>query len=190
MLFFILYIGGWTLVANYSGTDPESGNSYGITQAYIGTFGDLGHVIRGNRGVNNPVFKLLHQIFQFSQIRWYCRHGSGTKFIDITTSLNDKGLAVVKGFFEDTPTTGPCGSFYRLPEDNSQLTQTCQRWHGGKWFSMRSVGDDDRLYHVPFFIGSEFDWIFESPNAMGCDSTMSKSSQEVEAKGVWKVYVR
>ena len=55
---------------------------------------------------------------------------------------------------------------------------------------MRAVNAEGRLVHVLLFVASDLDWILAAPNVCECDSTILKSSKEVQSKGVWNVYVR
>ena len=177
------------MVANLSGTDPKTNAQFKIDDAYITRYYDLGLVSWGNKGLNWKAFLDLYNTFKFSQIRWSCRNGDGSKAVDIATAFTDKGLNVVKRFFEDTP-ADTCGSFYRLPADKSTLSQNCGEWNKGIWFSTKKVNDDRRLYS-PFYIPGGRSVPFSaygfSEDYYACDE-----SRLIDGKpgSWWRVYVR
>ena len=188
----ISILGGWTLVGNFSGLHPKTNSKYKIEDAYITRYYDLGAVITGYRGVNWKAFWDLYHIFKFTQIRWSCQNADGSKSVDITTAFTDKGQAVVKRFFQDTPAEA-CGSFYPLPADKSSLSKLCSHWKDGTLFAAGlQTKDDARLYYAPFYIppGSSvgfYSFGFRGDNYYACDEP---ASTNVEKGAFWKIYVR
>ena len=178
------------MVANFSGTDPKTNAQYIIDNAYITRYYDLGLVSWGNRGVNWKAFLDLYNTFKFSQIRWSCQNSDGSKAVDIATALTEKGLSVVKRFFEDTA-ADTCGSFYRLPADKSTVSQNCGEWNKGIWFSIFKVNEDRRLYYAPFFIPSgkpvPFHAYVIANDYYSCDELQIKDGRP---GSWWRVYIR
>ena len=179
------------MVANFGGRHPETNTAYKIENSYIEKYNDLGLVSSGHRGVNWKAFSDLYQLFQFSQIRWSCQNADGSKSVDIATALTEKGLAVVKRFFDDTPADS-CGSFYRLPADKAVLSQSCSHWSSQSWLqTAANVGDDKRLYFSPFYTITAspvgyLAYTFED-EFYSCDGPRFN---EAEPGSWWRVYVR
>ena len=74
--------------------------------------------------------KELRSNVSFTQLRFYCSKQRGRTF-HVTTVANSTGEAVVQYFSGQTDVrTDACGSFVRMEDDNSAMSQVCKEWGG------------------------------------------------------------
>ena len=101
--------------------------------------------------------KELRSNVSFTQLRFYYSKQQGRTFL-VTTAANSTGEAVVQYFSGQTDVRpDACGSFVRMEDDNSAMSQVCKKWGGGtksldqftnKW-SLDDQNYEKRLYdHV------------------------------------------
>ena len=95
----------------------------------------------------------------------------------------------MKAILEDTGLQSACDTFYRLPDDNSQLSQKCSEWEG------TLMNEEPVLLLQPFGVKEKHFFIFTGLDQgrgyqwYGCDS-FNWEAWETLAEGRWKVYVR
>ena len=134
----------------------------------------------------------------FSQLRFFCRKKIPGRTFDIATTNNVKlGKKVIQYFKAQTNTMPEsCGTYYRLPDDNSILASQCARWgynskyqvglwhHGGRSSSAR-------LFDHPAFVGSQVHWLVGQSNSRWeCDDYIATKGYTVSAGDFWKIFVR
>ena len=134
----------------------------------------------------------LITLLSFTQLRFHCRKNQGRTF-DVTTAVNNSGLAVVQYFSGQTDVQpSSCGSFVRMKNDNSQLAKVCEKW--GKENGQYTVGKwghdqgQDRLYIYPAFAVGKYHWLVAS-RSLHCDDDILPKI-ESSTGDFWKVYVR
>ena len=123
-------------------------------------------------------FKQLKQDIGFTQIRFYCFKKERGRVFHIMTNKNTKGANVVKFFTTSDTMPVACGSFSRLPNDNSSLAANCDKWGyptANRW-GHSAYRTDDRLFERPLT------WPYTrfyriSGNPYQCDDT-------------WQIFVR
>ncbi|KAK3747292.1 hypothetical protein QZH41_010826 [Actinostola sp. cb2023] len=148
----------------------------------------------------------IHRKITFKQINFYCHKKSVGKVVSIVTKNNTAGQQVVRFFTDDAfaLATFPdaCGSFDRLPDDTSILTQNCADWgqdsagkaQANKWgrYSYNKYG---RLVSYPFVLESSptstrgFGCHGDSPKRCYCDDNFD-SPQPYNAQDIWRISVR
>ena len=79
--------------------------------------------------VSKKAVKQLRELVSIKQLRWYCfkeKHGS---IFHVMTKNDSAGYSVLDYFLlNPDPRAKACGSFIRLPDDNSTLSQNCAKW--------------------------------------------------------------
>ena len=136
-----------------------------------------------------PTVQQLQIITQFKQLRFECYKPSIGRRIDIATKDNAKGLAVLHYFlFHNISKAGACGSYKRLPNDNSLSTTDCLSWYEKLW---GHTGDDysRQMYEQLFFTWGYYHFMLGSENHAGnrweCDDYTN-----ADKRGEWKYYFR
>ena len=136
-------------------------------------------------------FNQLKNDMGFTQIRFYCFKNETGRVFHIMTNKNTTGADVVRFFTESDTMPRACGSFTRLPDDNSSLAQNCDKWghpnpdrwgHGEKLFV-------NRLFKKPFTWAStrffRFDGNANSP--YNCDDSEGVA---MSLGDIWQIFVR
>ncbi|EDO40613.1 predicted protein [Nematostella vectensis] len=176
--------GGWTLVTRKEPLKRSLGPAFYADYRYISTE-KLGTVL-----VKSLAVQKLKSFIGFTQLRWRCRKQSVGRTIDIMTANNSSGARVLVHFLDGVTFPDACGSFVRLPEDDSILTRNCAKWGSngtlpeGEW-GKNGLGGPLRLYNYPFFWSGNF--TFSCINSFWyCDDAGSDQN----ANDFWELYVR
>lgn len=124
----------------------------------------------------------------FTQIRLYCFKKERGRVFHIMTNNNSKGYQVVSYFTTVSVFPKSCGSFTKLPDDNSALANNCDKWgypSTNQW-GHSSFKGNDRIFLRPLtwpnaarfyrLIGSKYQ----------CDDKDSKMS----IGDSWQIFVR
>ena len=137
--------------------------------------------------------KELRSNVSFTQLRFFCSKQQGRTF-HVTTTANSTGEAVVQYFSGQTDARpDACGSFVRMEDDNSAMSQVCKEWGGNstntftnKWGD-RTQDYEKRLYRQVVLVWSKYHWLL-SPESkrFECDDY----NGNVSTGGFWKIYVR
>ena len=118
----------------------------------------------------------------------------------IMTSNDSKGNDVVKFFTTSNDLPEACGSFWRLPDDNSSLAVNCQEWghpeknkwghpEKNKWGHRPHGLTSDRLYRKPMVWENTRFFRFTLGNGLRCDD--KGLSENVGSHGdKWQIFVR
>ncbi|XP_048586769.1 uncharacterized protein LOC116620385 [Nematostella vectensis] len=136
--------GGWTPVSR---TTPQSENSVKYMDDY--RFIDRKHYETGMYLVARRALVELRSLIGFTQLRWRCRKQSVGRTIDTTTTNDSAGaITVLTHFLENVSQPHACGSYVRLPYDDSILTQNCTEWgeQTGTW-GHRNINRDFAIFH-------------------------------------------
>ena len=137
--------------------------------------------------------KELRSNVSFTQLRFFCSKQQGRTF-HVTTTANSTGEAVVQYFSGQTDARpDACGSFVRMEDDNSAMSQVCKEWGGNstntftnKWGD-RTQDYEKRLYRQVVLVWSKYHWLLSpESNRFECDDF----NGTVSTGGVWKIYVR
>ena len=138
--------------------------------------------------------KELRSNVSFTQLRFFCSKQQGRTF-HVTTTANSTGEAVVQYFSGQTDARpDACGSFVRMEDDNSAMSQVCKEWGGGnsintftnKWGD-RNEDYEKRLYHQVVLVWYKYHWLLSpESNRFECDDF----NGTVSTGGFWKIYVR
>ena len=126
--FFLLPIvsGGWLLISRFimetlnssNDSSTESDSYRTILQAYTSN----------NQYLLRSGFNQLKQDMGFTQIRFYCFKNATGRAFHIMTNEDTNGTKVVNFFTTSDNIPVACGSFTRLPDDNSSLAVNCDKW--------------------------------------------------------------
>ena len=139
--------------------------------------------------------------FSFKQLRFFCRKKFPGRTFDIATATNSSGEHVIQYFIAQTNTTPKsCGSYYRLPDDNSVLAGECDEWglryatyRVGKWHysSVNTRSLAERLLDRPAFIGHKAHFLVrQSSGRWECDDWEQTAGYALSSGDFWKIFVR
>ena len=140
-----------------------------------------------NRYLLRNGFTQLKHDMGFTQIRFYCFKKERGRVFHIMTNKNTKGANVVKFFTTSDTMPVACGSFMRLPDDNSSLAVNCDKWgfpNKDRW-GHQQFRTEDRLFRKPL--------TWASTRLLGYDGTVAKcddKNEELSVGDTWQVFVR
>jgi len=96
-------------------------------------------------------FNQLKQDMGFTQVQFYCFKKKRGRVFHIMTNKNTREARVVTFFTNSDTMPVACGSFSRLPNDNSSLAANCDKWGhptANRW-GHSVVLTGDRLFKRP-----------------------------------------
>ena len=127
-LFLILLLGGWTLVA-----ETLMRSSIRPTEVIQSKqFKDISSYASGKVRVNDGALRQLKRLIKFTQLRYFCHQNSTGRIFHIK-KRNLAGKTAVRYLIENAQTRPPaCGSFERLPDNNSILAANRNKWGNKK----------------------------------------------------------
>ncbi|XP_031570575.1 uncharacterized protein LOC116304918 [Actinia tenebrosa] len=177
--------GGWTLVKDLTFSSSKPG-----TVKYRSHYKAISDLKRFEF-IDRAQLKQLKQEMGFTQLRYYCRKASVGRVFHIMTAKNDLGYDAVRYFIiSNSPYAKACGSFVRLPDDQSRLAANCAKWgHNSgssfinKWGSSTNVGQQRPYKKVVYWHGKRE---FYMLNEYMCDDNVSGG----KAGDTWKLFVR
>ena len=145
-------------------------------------------------GLNNRLlmregFAALHEDMAFTQIRFYCFKKKPGRVFHIMTNKNSTGTDVVKYFTTSNVMPVACGSFTRLPDDNSSLAANCDKWGYptlNRW-GHRDYRKDNRLFSRPMIWRFELYYRIQGTEFYKCDDNVN---QDLSLHDTWKIFVR
>eukprot|EP00794_Sanderia_malayensis_P004399 gene4399-4987_t len=184
--------GGWMLVSNIV---SETTNGRAWSQS--NSIATVSKYPSKAFGLSPSGLRSLQDLIHFDQLRFFCHKKSPGRTIDIATKKNNAGKAVVRYFTARTnafPTA--CGSYSKMADDNSMLSQNCNDWGKdgaykvNKW-GLLGVGNT-RLYDHPAFVYHKYHWIvpFTTGGRWECDDYYKTSSKQVSVGDAWKIFIR
>ena len=142
--------------------------------------------------------RALGTSMSFSQLRFFCHKRIPGRTFDIATATNNLGKNVIQYFKAQTNTMPKsCGSYYRLPDDNSVLARQCARWgysnpryHVGLW-TADWVSSNIRLFDHAAFIWGDKHWLVgQAGGRWECDDYNVIKGYTVSSGDFWKIFVR
>ena len=152
--------------------------------------------------VTQTAMKELRRLINFTQLRFHCKKQEPGRTFHIATVKNSSGEAVVQYFSGQTDVLPyACHSFYEMIDDNSKLTQNCQRWgkdnreyQVNKWGHEMdgTLGEDQnetRLFDHASFVQEEAHWVMDFRNRFECDDYDSGGTT-VRRGDFWEIFVR
>ncbi len=178
--------GGWTRVVGHRITNnvPRAVPTTSITEGLRLASVDSG-------AVSAPAMQSVRSNWGIAQVRFLCEKPSVGRRVHIVT-----GNTTVIDYLLGAAVAGPAapGTFTRLNDDTSLITQQPQRWGFdganvfiGNWGDHTRVTPQNRLLDHSFWISAERHWnIFPSHRAE-CDDFVNTNAA---ANGFWYVYVR
>ena len=135
--------------------------------------------------------KELRSNVSFTQLRFFCSKQQGRTF-HVTTTANSTGEAVVQYFSGQTDARpDACGSFVRMEDDNSAMSQVCKEWGGNSINTFTNKWGDGnhekRLYHQVVLVWYKYHWLLSQDlKRFECDDFKDNVSKD----DFWKIYVR
>ena len=133
-------------------------------------------------------FNQLKQDMGFTQIRFYCFQKLVGRVFHIMTNNDVQGANVVAYFTTSNAMPVACGSFTRLPDDNSSLAVNCDKWGlptSNRWGS-RSFRTDDRLFKRPLIWSENAYFRTNGAVPYKCDGRKT----EMSIGDTWRIFVR
>ena len=125
----------------------------------------------------------------FTQIRFYCFKKVSGRVLHIMTNKNAKGADVLRYFTTSDNMPIACGSFARLPDDNSTLAVSCDRWGSdnqlGRW-GYSDAKTNRRLFRRPIIWEPTLLFNIIADYKYKCDD----KSDSVTLGDTWKIFVR
>ena len=135
-------------------------------------------------------------------MRFHCKKQNPGRTIHIVTVNNSLGEAVVQYFSGQTDVLPiACGSFYKMSDDDSYLTNKCLEWGKdkgqydvGKWGHEmdNTFGNDQnetRLFDSAIFVGDKKHWMVGYQNRSECDDD-ERGVKTVLTGYFWEIFVR
>ena len=151
-------------------------------------------MILAEYGLNNRLlmregFAALHEDMAFTQIRFYCFKKKPGRVFHIMTNKNSTGTDVVKYFTTSDDMPVACGSFTRLPDDNSSLAANCDKWGHptlNRW-GHRDYRKNHRLFSRPMAWRLELFYRIHGTVYYKCDDNVN---EDLSLHDTWKIFVR
>lgn len=145
--------------------------------------------------VSKKAVKQLKELVNIKQLRWYCfkkKHGST---FHVMTKNDSAGYSVLDYFLlSPDPRATACGSFIRLPDDNSTLSQNCAKWgHDSahpevdEWGYYSHTGDWRLYREVSRWVGQK-SYSLRLHTQYWCDDEGDLST--VSPGDTWELYAR
>ncbi|KAL9987327.1 hypothetical protein ACROYT_G001613 [Oculina patagonica] len=178
--------GGWTLIGRFLMKDA---NSPQVAAVNSNSYKEILPNYNSNKQyLLRDGFNQLKIDMGFTQIRFYCFKKERGRVLHIMTNKDIKGANVnVVKFFTDSDTMPEaCGSFTRLPDDNSTLATSCDKWgypNDGIW-GHKLHKTKTRLFTRPVVItGKQF---FRMSVDYDCDD----NGESMSLGDTWMIFVR
>ena len=180
---FFFIAGGWTLISRFT---MKNQNSVQDTKTSSDSYREiLPKYNSNNQFLMRTGFDRLKNDTGFTQIRFYCFKKKRGRVFHIMTNMDTKGANVVKFFTESDTLPKACGSFTRLPDDNSSLAINCDKWgypKGGWGHGMNK--NNKRLFTRPIaWTGQRF---FRLWGDYDCDD----HGENLSLGDTWMIFVR
>ena len=133
-------------------------------------------------------FNQLKQDMGFTQIRFYCFKNATGRAFHIMTNEDTNGTNVVNFFTTSDNIPVACGSFTRLPDDNSSLAVNCDKWGQptkNRWGHASKL-TNDRLFVRPLTWSSTRFYRLKGGSRYQCDD----KTFPLSVGDIWQVFVR
>lgn len=137
----------------------------------------------------------LRQAVNITQLRFYCFKKEQGSIVHVMTKNNSAGSSVLDYFLVNANPRAPaCGSFIRLPDDNSTLSQNCARWgHNGEGTEANEWGHyshsgEWRLYREVIRWTGQKSFSLRPFSQFWCDDEADQNT--VSPGDTWEIYAR
>ncbi len=157
-------------------------------------FKDITEYSSNSLGLTTSALASLQNHVHFDQLRFFCHKKVPGRTIDIATKNNVPGKSVVRYLSARSDILpAACGSFDKLTDDNSYLSQQCSKWgYDGKYevnkWSHIHTPKQNRLFDHLAFVGSKYHYLvqFSKGSRWECDDFHDTLS----VGDTWKIFVR
>ena len=142
-----------------------------------------------NQFLKRNGFNQLKIDMGFTQIRFYCFKKKRGRVFHIMTNNDALGANVVKYFTNSDTMPEACGSFTRLPDDNSTLANNCAKWgypNTNRWGHEQQISDK-RLFIRPL-LWLDIGYYMLVGDPFSCDD--DKNEFDMSLGDTWKIFVR
>ena len=182
---YFYFIGGWLLISRFVMETLASVQDNNVES-------DSYRAILPKYGLNRQYllrdgFNQVKQDMGFTQIRFYCYKKKTGRVIHIMTNNDAKGADVITFFTTSDTRAVACGSFTRLPDDNSTLAVNCDKWESASWGHQQRL-TDLRLFELPIVWPYTARFRFSSNNV--ADYECDDDTEGVSLGDIWQVFVR
>lgn len=180
-LYLLILIGGWTQVLHVKSRTSDILTFIGQPITMVSASTLVGFSPNGNYAFKTNALSALRNVTNLTQFRFRCQTTS--KILHIRT--NAAVSTYLSSFSSSAPTS--CGSFQRLPDDNSILGTDCAKWKHDteKW----AGGINEKLTDHTMFIVSIAHWnLLETSRRFECDDY--RRYPFIHNNDLWEVYVR
>ena len=186
--FFLLPIvsGGWLLISRFIMESLNSSNDSSTESDSYRTI--LPAYTSNNQYLLRSGFNQLKQDMGFTQIRFYCFKNATGRAFHIMTNEYTNGTKVVNFFTTSDNIPVACGSFTRLPDDNSSLAVNCDKWGQptkNRWGHASKL-TNDRLFVRPLTWSSTRFYRLKGGSRYQCDD----KTFPLSVIDIWQVFVR
>ena len=126
----------------------------------------------------------------FTQIRFYCFKKERGRVFHIMTNKNVSGADVVTFFTNSDTMPEVCGSFTRLPDDNSTLANDCGNWgypDTNRWGHYQNI-NNKRLFSRPILWANKHYYTLVGNSRLSCDDNLNEFSMSLG--DTWQIFVR
>jgi len=176
--------GGWMLVSNIV-SETSQGQAWSPTN----DFKDISEYSSNSLGLTTSALASLQNHVHFDQLRFFCHKKVPGRTMHIATKNNIAGEKVVRFLTaRSDPFPAACGSFDKMTDDNSFLSQQCSKWgSSGKW-SHSSIPKQDRLFNHLAYVAYKRHYFvqFTKGGRWECDDFRGTLS----VGDTWKIFVR
>ncbi len=168
---------------NFANSLDDSGRNSDSYRAILPNYNSNKQYLKRNG------FNQLKIDMGFTQIRFYCFKKERGRVFHIMTNKDSKGANVVKFFTDSDTMPEACGSFTRLPNDNSTLANNCGSWgypNANKW-GHEGQRTDRRLFWRPLLWNDQrYYTLIGDP--LTCDDDLNGLGMSLG--DTWKIFVR
>ncbi|KAL9987330.1 hypothetical protein ACROYT_G001617 [Oculina patagonica] len=179
---------GWTLISRFRMNDANSLQDASLNSNSYREI--LPNYNSNNQYLLRNGFNQFKNDTGFTQMRFYCFKKETGRVFHIMTNKNSSGANVAKFFTVSDTMPEACGSFTRLPDDNSTLAINCDSWgypNTNRWGHISNL-NDKRLYTRPFLWASKLYYTLLSKSARSCDDNLKENA--ISLGDTWQIFVR
>jgi len=149
---FSFFIGGWLKIAGFNVKHPNPIKPQPILPFLTDQVSELS-LLKSSQPValKSSAVKRLAESVKARQLRFSC---TGSRTVDFATSMNEKGAKAFNYFIDAEELTRPlaCGSFNRMPNDNSNIATKCDRWRDARWSRSGSQSLEYNIYYYNAYV--------------------------------------
>ncbi|XP_020892466.1 uncharacterized protein LOC110231748 isoform X2 [Exaiptasia diaphana] len=184
--------GGWILIKNRTLSTPVP--SIALTKS--DDYRDISKHSQLDMYLSIKALSKLRTVIGAKQLRWFCtKKRDGSRIFHVMTKTNTEGTKVFEYFTDSSKTyRTACGSFDKLADDNSMLSQNCRSWgkdgdrlRVDKW--NWEVNQDMRIFrNVARWENNYAFGMYK--DEFSCDDQYNSAKSTVSTGDRWLVYIR